>query len=227
MVYVRRVDKQPLTLIVSGRLWRNGLVMEDLETRSYWSQITGEGMVGKFKGSSLATVPAVQTTWSDWRRTHPDTKLLKKSREIRSSAYEAYFQDPKRYGLFRTEWLIDRMPGKALVHGITDGPHALAVPDKKIKKGNLLWASLGERDVLVVRTLDNGVRAYLAATATHLQPGPTPGEYADKETGSIWALDRGICVRGKRKGEHLEPLPVTAAFWFAWSTFYPNTDIAP
>jgi len=83
--------------------------------------------MGKFKGLSLATVPAVQTTWSEWHRAHPETKLLKKSREVRSSAYEAYFKDATRYGLFRTEWLTDRMPGKALVHGITDGPHARGV----------------------------------------------------------------------------------------------------
>ena len=128
MVYVRRVDRQPLSLIVSGRLWRNGLVMQDLETRSYWSQITGEGMMGKHEGRILTTVPAVQTTWSEWYRTHPETKLLKKYREIRSSAYGAYFKDPKRYGLFRTEWLADRMPGKALVHGITDGCQAKKLP---------------------------------------------------------------------------------------------------
>ena len=227
MVYVRRVDKQPLTLIVSGRLWRNGLVMQDLETRSYWSHITGVGLLGRHKGRSLSTIPVVQTTWSDWHRTHPETKLLKKSREIRSSAYEAYFKDPARFGLFRTEWLRDQMPGKELVHGIADGPHSLAVPDKKIRKGDLLWANLGERGVLVIRTLDSGVRAYLAATATRLQAGPVPGEYADKETGSIWDLNRGICVSGRRKGEHLEALRVTAAFWFAWSTFYQNTRIVP
>lgn len=94
-------------------------------------------------------------------------------------------------------------------------------------QGDLLRADLGDRGVLVVRTLDNGVRAYLVETTTHFKKGPVPGEYADKATGSIWDLDRGICVRGKRKGEHLEPLSVTAAFWFAWSTFYPNTGIAP
>jgi len=204
--------------------------MQDLETGNLWSHITGEGLAGEHKGLTLSTVPVVQTTWSDWHRTHPDTKLLKKSREIRSSNYEAYFKDPTRYGLFRTEWLRDRMPGKELVYGITDGPHSLAVPDKKMKKGDLLGATLGEREVLVVRTSDNGVRAYIARRGKGgltFRQGPEPGEYADKETGSIWDLDRGVCVKGKRKGERLEPLRVTAAFWFAWSTFYPNTRIAP
>jgi hypothetical protein len=224
------MEGQKLTLIVSGMLWRNGLIMQDTETGSLWSHITGDALMGRHKGRTLSTVPVVQTTWSDWSRSHPDTKVLKKSREIRSSAYESYFRDPARTGLFRTEWLKDRLPGKELVHGIADGPHSLAVPDEQIPRGELLRATLGEEPVLVVRTSDNGVRAYRARTnkgLVTLQPGAKPGQYTDRETGSLWDLHQGVCLKGKRKGDHLEPLNVTAAFWFAWSTFYPNTHIAP
>lgn len=230
MVYVREVKGQRLTLIVSGRLWRNGLVMQDIETGSFWSHITGDGLMGKYEGRTLSTIPVVQTKWSDWSRAHPDTKLLKKSRAVRSSAYEAYFTDPARLGLFRTEWLRDRMPGKELVHGITEGPHALAVRDKDITRGAPLRATLGEGPVLVVRASDNGVRAYRARTSEgglNLRQDTKSGQYVDKETGSHWDIDRGVCMTGKRKGERLEPLNVMAAFWFAWSTFYPNTKIVP
>jgi hypothetical protein len=204
--------------------------MQDLESGSLWSHITGDGMMGKYEGRTLSTVPVVQTTWSDWSQAHPDTKLLRKSRAVRSSAYEAYFKDPEKHGIFRTEWLRDRMPGKALVHGIADGPHSLAVSDEEIKRGKPLQTSLGEGRVLVVRASDNGVRAYRARTSSGgltLRPGTKSGQFVDKETGSHWDLDRGVCSAGKRKGEHLEPLQVTVAFWFAWSTFYPNTGIAP
>jgi hypothetical protein len=229
VVYVRKFNDQRLTMTVSGTLWRNGLVMEDLETGTYWSQITGEGVTGKFKGKTLLTVPVVQTAWSDWYRSHPDTKVLKKNRAIRSSVYEAYFKDPTRNGLFRTEWLINQMPGKELVHGVADGPHALAVRDKTLKRGNLLHATLGDKAVLVVRTSDNGVRAYFASTSEgrtlKFHPGKDPNSAMDRETGSTWNLAQGICIAGEYQGKKLEPLPVTVAFWFAWSTFYPNTRI--
>ena len=215
-------------MTVSGTLWRNGLVMEDLETGTYWSQVTGQGLTGRLKGQTLSTVPAVQTTWSNWYRSYPDTKVMKKDRAVLSSAYKAYFEDPTRTGLFRTKWLREQMPGKDLVHGLADGRHSLAVPDKTLKRGDLLHAALGEKAVVLVRTSDNGVRAYFASAGEKtlkFQRGQGPESFLDRQTGSTWDLTRGICTEGELQGEKLEPLSVTAAFWFAWSTFYPNTTI--
>ncbi len=215
-------------MTVSGALWRNGLVMEDLETGTYWSQITGEGLAGKFKGRTLRTVPVVQTAFSDWLRSQPDTKVLKKDREARSPVYEAYFKDPSKNGLFRTEWLMGQMPGKELVHDVADGPHGLAVRDKTLKRGDLLHANLGDKGVIVVRTSDNGVRGYFASKGGEtlkFHRGQDFDSYVDQQTGSTWDLARGVCVEGQLQGRKLESLRVTAAFWFAWSTFYPNTGI--
>ena len=215
-------------MTVSGTLWRNNLVMEDLETGTYWSQVTGEGLTGKFKGRTLSTVPVVQTAWVDWLRSQPDTKVLKKDREVRSSVYEAYFKDPSKNGLFRTEWLMEQMPGKELVHGLADGPHALAVRDKTLKRGDLLHANLGDKAVIVVRTSDNGVRGYFASRGgkkLKFHRGQDFDSYVDQQTGSRWDLARGVCIEGQLQGRKLEPLPVTVAYWFAWNTFYPNTGI--
>jgi hypothetical protein len=47
----------------------------------------------------------------------------------------------------------------------------------------------------------------------------------DRGTGSTWDLDRGVAVDGPLAGATLERIPVTTAFWFAWSSFYPNTAV--
>lgn len=190
MVYARRVDSRLLTLIVSGRLWRNSLVMQDEETGTYWSHVTGEAIEGPLKGKRLETIPAVQTTWKAWRAEHPNTEVLKKSAEITSSRYESYFSDPKRTGLFRSRWLVDRMPGKTKVHGVALGPHALAVTDESLAAGGKVVRKLGDAEIQVVRSRDGGVRAF-------------------RMTGR----------------ETAEELPVTVAYWFAWSNFYPNTQV--
>jgi len=214
---------------VSGRLWRNSLVMLDQETGTYWSHITGEAMIGGLKGEQLSTLPSVQTTWSEWISNHPGSQVLKKDKEILSSHYEDYFKDPDRTGLFPTKWLKGRLPGKKLIHGITLDPHALAVPDDKLNPGEFLQSELGEESVVVVGALDGGVRAFLAKVGEKsltFKPGSKNGQYLDEETGSVWNLGQGICGSGKLKGEKLEELTVTRAFWFAWSNFYPNTKIA-
>ena len=48
--------------------------------------------------------------------------------------------------------------------------------------------------------------------------------FRDKETGSVWNL-RGEAVAGELEGTHLRQLPAYSAYWFAWSSFWPNTSI--
>ncbi len=228
MVYTRTIGEKTLTFIVSGKLWRNSLIMQDKETKSLWSHVTGEAIDGSMKGERLEFIPSVQTTWSDWVKQHPGTKLLHKEKAVRSSAYQDYFNDPDRIGIFRTRRLIEQMPAKSLIHGIIHGPHALAVSDDRLTSNQPLNVLLGSDPFVVVRTRDGGVRAYHARSGDlklHFIRTAEPSQIEDKETGSIWNLDKGECIDGRCKGASLEEEVVRTAFWFAWSNFYPNTRV--
>ena len=52
----------------------------------------------------------------------------------------------------------------------------------------------------------------------------SPLLFRDVETGSVWNLV-GEAVSGELSGAQLEPLPAYSAYWFAWFSFWPNTDI--
>lgn len=167
-MHVRQVGERTLTFIVSGKLWRNSLIMQDKETGSLWSHITGECLDGELKGAQLEMIPVVQTSWAEWSADHPNTRVLKKSEEIKSSGYEKYFADPDRTGLFRTTWLQDRLPGKSIVHGVLLGPHSLAVADSALVVGKPVATTLGEVAVTVTRDMDGGVRAVRDDTGAEL-----------------------------------------------------------
>jgi len=227
-VYDRQIADTTLTFIVSGRLWRNSLVMLDLETNTFWSHVTGEALDGPLKGAQLSILPAVQTTWDEWFAEHPLTKVLEKEREIRSSHYESYFNDPDRIGIFGAHRLITRLPAKALVHGLAIHPFALAVPDDAIHEGEFYSTTLGPHDILIVRGLDNGVRAFDAKADDKtftFHKGKRPGELLDGETASSWDMQTGTCIDGALAGKQLSPIQVTTAFWFAWSAFHHQTEI--
>jgi len=228
VVHARTVGDSVLTFVVSGKLWRTSLIMEDNETGSLWSHVTGEALDGPMKGKKLRVLPSAHTTWRAWVKEHPDTKVLRKGREIRSSRYGRYFKDPDRNGMFRTNWLRGRMPGKALVQGITRGPYSVAIPDKKLQEGEILNARLGDDPVVVLRAADGGVKAYLSTVGENrlsFERGDRPGEMRDRKTGSVWDTGTGRCISGAFKGEALEELVVREAFWFAWSTFFPRTEV--
>ncbi len=202
--------------------------MQDKETNSLWSHITGEALEGPMKGKQLENLPVVQTIWSDWVKQYPNTKLLRKEREVRSSRYERYFKDPDRNGMFRAKLLNERMPGKSMVHGLVSGPHALAVADAKLDRSALLNATVGDDPVMIVRAADGGVRAYTAIVKgkkLDFQQTGSPSVVRDKETGSTWDMEKGLCTAGKLKGATLKEVVVHTAFWFAWISFYPNTEV--
>jgi hypothetical protein len=183
------LGKHTYTFQVSGRLWRNSLIMIDRETGTSWSQVTGRAIDGQHRGSQLEKLEAIQTTWRQWRTAHPDTLLLKKSREVLVSHYQEYFDDPERMGLFRAQWLADRMPGKTLVYGAAIGAYAVAVTDAAFAGGKRPRVRLGDVQVVFNRSADGGVRAWV------------------DQVGSP------------------DIVAVTPVYWFAWSSFYPNTQV--
>ena len=174
-------------MIVSGKLWRNSLIMMDEQTQTLWSHVSGLAMDGPLTGRRLEAVPSVQTTWEQWVAAHPDTRVLEKPEAIRSSRYAEYMEDPQRTGIFRTFWLRDRMPGKTLVHGVASQTHAIAIADSSLASGDSRVVQLGDETVTFLRAADGGVRAI---------------------------------------GSQGEEILVRTAFWFAWSAFYPHTEVS-
>jgi len=226
VVYARTLGRTTYTFQVSGRLWRNSLIMEDRETGTSWSQVTGRAVYGKHRGTQLERFEAIETSWREWKAAHPDTKLLKKNEEVLGSHYQSYFDDPEKMGLFRAQWLADRMPGKTVVYGASIGPHAIAVTDGALEEG-LVEGTLGGTPVVLSRSSDGGVRAFVARVdgeEIELGRDPETGEVKDAQ-GSTWDLGNGRCISGPRSGANLETVAITPVYWFAWSSFYPNTQV--
>ena len=75
-MYDREVRGRALTFGVSGKLYRNSLIMYDRETGSLWSHFLGAAVVGPLRGTRLTFIPAAFTDWGAWRRAHPSTLVL-------------------------------------------------------------------------------------------------------------------------------------------------------
>lgn len=207
-------------------LWRNSLVMIDRETETWWSQVTGRAIHDKHRGAQLQKLEAIETSWREWYTAHPDTKLLKKGEEVLASHYQRYFDDPARMGLFRAQWLSERMPGKTLVYGAAIGPHAVAVTEAALDE-KLVTVELGKTPIVISRARDGGVRAFearIGGRPIDLKRDLASGAVLSDD-GSEWDLGSGRCVSGPHSGLRLETVAVTPVYWFAWSGFYPNTIV--
>lgn len=64
------------TFGVSGLLYKRNLLLYDRETDSLWSQLGGVAVTGDMAGTSLDLLPATETTWASWKKSHPQTVVL-------------------------------------------------------------------------------------------------------------------------------------------------------
>ena len=46
----------------------------------------------------------------------------------------------------------------------------------------------------------------------------------DQETGTLWDI-KGLGIEGELAGQQLRQIPAHNAMWFAWVTFWPDTEV--
>ena len=94
MGFLRRVGSHILTFGVSGLLYQSDVLMYDHQTKSLWSQIAMQAVTGKNLGQRLEPIFLEHTTWSTWRKRHPNTLALSRetgfTRDYSRDPYEAY-----------------------------------------------------------------------------------------------------------------------------------------
>ena len=76
IAFDRRVGGRVLDFGTTGNLRNSDLVMWDRQTESWWQQITGEAIVGELTGTKLTFIPAPLVSWSAFRDSFPDGKVL-------------------------------------------------------------------------------------------------------------------------------------------------------
>jgi len=142
----------------SGFLHRSNKLMYDKATQSLWNTIKGEPVLGPLVGKdiSLTHQSVVTTTWGEWKRRHPDTKVLSLDTGHRRNydegvAYHAYFSTDEL--MFNTPYNDTRLKNKdeVLALKFKSAPHEqLAISAKYLSKNPIYMDEVGDQKVLVL-----------------------------------------------------------------------------
>jgi hypothetical protein len=206
----------------------NGLVMFDRETDSFWLQMLGEAVYGPMLGTKLEYLPAFQTTWEDWKNTHPDTLALEKGYFGDYDPYLNYFEFDYA-GVVSPNRIDNRLHQKEFVIVVEHLGRRVAFPFSVLSLEPIANHFVGETPILAVfndqtatgvaylRTLPDG-----QVLNFKVMDGMT---LLDEETGSTWNGISGEAINGPLAGTQLTRARSTLSFWFAWFDFYPDTDI--
>jgi len=207
---------------VSGNLVNNNLIMYDRETDSRWPQVLGTAISGDFQGESLQEFRLIWTRWGRWRDAFPETEVLSEDtghvRNYGTDPYGAYVPEPAGYysrdsTLFPPLGEDDTFSNKHVVIGARADEGPIAFDKETLRGEQLLSGAVGEMSHLAVYD-DELDTAYV-----YRNPDGASFDYED-----------GQAVDGDGTAHDPGELPLDRvyafdAMWFAWSGFYPSTEV--
>jgi len=195
--------------------------MQDMETKSLWSQINGECLEGDLKGKRLDQVAVRHTTYAEFKSDFPEAVMLTKP-ELgpAQSPYQNYFDDPSRMGIFGRVMDLQKLEGKDKVFGLSIGNQAYAVAESYLKEHH--FATIGEKMVVVMDEKSGSVSAFnLPEEAKGEKLSVTADGLTVPIANVVWSTATGAVINGDSPA--LEPVSVVTAYWFAWFSFFPET----
>ncbi|MFB6118689.1 DUF3179 domain-containing protein [Halosegnis sp.] len=219
---------------VSGRLYKNDLVMYDEATGSLWAQIEAQAVNGPLVGEELELVPSTFTTWGEWRAEHPDTDVLlpppdsgniadAPPRDYNKDPYPNY-EDSERIGIGGS-YNDDRLHPKALVLGVANSGEARAYPRVRVAEAGVVNDSVGGVPIVVTVAGEGTLVGYQRRVDGSTLTFETDGD-ALVAGGSRWNPMTGTAMDGPYEGQTLAPASERSPlFFFAWLNFYPETTV--
>lgn len=131
------IDGRSYEFGVSGLLFNSDVLMYDRETDSLWSQLMFQAVTGPMMGTRLQQLPMSHTSWQEWVRRYPKTRVLSNktgySRNYRVDPYPNYGNDGRLY--FPVSHSSNKYGRKEVVMGLEIDGKFKAYPFKELEKG--------------------------------------------------------------------------------------------
>ena len=213
----------------SGFLYRSNKLMYDQATQSLWSTMRGAPVVGPLagKGIMLERGAVVTTTWSEWRRRHPETRVLSLDTGYRrdyaeGAAYRDYFATDEL--MFPVPALDIRLKNKDEVFTVLLARHPeapLAISAAFLAATPIHHDAIEGTSLVVLTDPSGANRAFASENMTFIR---YDGDRSvEDSSGMIWTMDEhGLTAEDART---LPRIPAQRAFWFGWHAAFPNTRL--
>lgn len=224
----RRLDERTLTFRLIG-INNQNFLMEDLETGSWWQQVTGEAISGALKGRRLTPVLHDEVTFAIWRDEHPASRVLaldergsRIARDWEVRAARSPVVTPVRDG--------DPLSPRTIVVGLEVRGESRAYPKDVVASAGVILDELGGQPIAILDAGDGeSVRVFSAAIdgsplALVRRTDTTPATFVDPASGSTFDF-AGRGLSGPLAGRTLERLPHFSDYWFDWRVYHPSTTV--
>jgi len=206
---------EPLSLVASGYRQLQNIIVKDINSNSYWTQMLIRYVKGPYVNQSPKTLPMIETSWSIVKAYFPDAVVFT-SNSISSKAANS----KRKSGDFGIDERIYGVLNESDVTGVSVSIIGFDSYDNTIKVYNQI---IGSNNIVVF-----GSRTYNFITAfeTEISDSYTPVQnkfpiIMKDAAGSEYNVF-GIAVNGPNAGKNLTAPRSYLASWWAWQEFYSN-----
>jgi hypothetical protein len=184
-------------------------------------------VVGELTGSEieLKVLPVVTTTWGQWKKQHPETKVLSlKTGFLRDytpgKPYSNYFNSPAL--MFPALTNDERLDPKDQVFGLRMTGIEKAWPLRSFKGGKVINDRVGVLEIVLIGdTGSRTVRAY-RSEGRHFEKHAKDFSTI-KHDKKLWKVTERALLGPE--GQSLSRLPGHLAYWFAWSGYLDKAEL--
>lgn len=211
----------------SGFLYRSNKLMYDKATQSLWSTLEGEPVIGPLvgKGIKLEYLSVVTTTWGEWKKRHPETKVL----SLDTGHQRNYGEGVAYKDYFSTDDLMFTVPeidkslknkDEILSIRLPEVPDEnYAISSKFLKKKSIYNSKIGNVSYTVFTDKTGAHRVFKTGELKFKEYDKIS---TTKDTNGItWKVSEEKMTN--TKGEVLERFATHNTFWFAYKAAFPNT----
>ena len=212
----------------SGFLYKSNKLMYDNATQSLWNTIEGKPVLGPLYDSDieLEVRPIVTTTWGEWKKIHPDTKVLSldtgHNRDYGEGvAYQNYFNNDDL--MFPVPLSNNKLKNKDEVliirtEGHREDPQAISI--KYLKKKQWHQGNINKVPYIVLADKSGAARVF---ERDGIEFKSFKKNKLIDVDGNEWQVSHDKLVGPDNKTLYRHPSHNT--FWFAWFNTYPNTRL--
>jgi len=170
IAYQRTIKGEEVEFGTSGKLYNSNLVMYDRLSRTYWTQIGGQAIIGELTGMELTPIDIDTVVWRDWAPAHPDAEVLSQDtgfdREYGEDPYGSYYEDS--FIWFPVEGQDERIHPKTVIFGIKVNGVFKAYPEDDLTQAGEISDTVGGREITLTRGADGVVTIRDTAAGTEI-----------------------------------------------------------
>jgi len=215
-VYEPLVNGKPEHFRLVGMDHFNAM-LEDVTTKSWWRQVTGEAITGKLKGQRLPEFFSTQTSLTKWLELNPTTLVMQEDPAFKeqydtTGKFESGKSTSELTGTDSLSW-----KDKSWVIGVKAGKEKKAYDWNQLKEQRIINDEAGGKNIIVVLAKDD--KSFFAFE------NPDPANHFIINNDTLLQNNIRYSINGKAidGSVSLKPLPAYQEFWHSWRTFNPDT----